>query len=177
MNGPSFYTNRFIKKRPMMVANAVKVLTNEIKKGDAILDIGAGPGVLAGILEGIVQNCFIYGVESNPVFHKNGKELAKRLRRNRYFPVFGDVITNHFNGINPIDVVCFSRSLHELSKDLDERIKVIDKLKKYTKPNAKVIISDPFYITEIHEKPEENAGKISLAREYLQRTLGHSHIP
>src|SRR3989344_1031526 len=109
------YLFKFIAQRPFMVRNAKRVLKSHIPAGSYVLDVGAGPGVLASMLEEITNNCVIYGIEINPSFHLYGADLAKRLKNNKYVPINEDIkkmYSPNPNRIEPVYIVCFMRSLH-----------------------------------------------------------------
>ena len=170
----SSYLQHFLRERPEMRQQTTEILNVEIEDGMSVLDIGAGPGVLFQLLDQQRQDCVVYGLERNPDFHAYGEMLSRVSSRNRYVPIFGDA-RNYTTSFLPVDVLCFLRSFHELSPLLEERIRTVELLKQFTKPEAKVIITDPFYTEEAYRNPEMYQSAIAAAQGYLQRTFGHSH--
>ena len=177
------YLARFVEPNRVFYDEVKKRLSERVGKSlsEIILDIGAGPGVVARLLDEADLMGHVVGWEPSNL-HKQGVELQQKLDKERrgvvYTPFQGDFRAALSNMIDmgwQYDAITFVRSAHEIaeSSSRDSFFRQLQLASGFVKPGGMILVADPMYTLEASSNPEI----IRSVREIQQRTLGHSHIP
>lgn len=153
--------------------------------GGCIIDIGAGPGVGASLLDALDMPAAVHGLEPSDT-HDDGVQFAERLRGKgsmvAYHPHRGGIadISNLALEQGSADALLFIRCLHEIAGSLGGKEHLAASLGvagMYLKPQGKIIVGEPQYRMDITLHPGQHEELLRCTRAYVAQLIGHSHAP
>tara|TARA_Y100000034_G_scaffold132001_1_gene193972 strand:- start:8676 stop:9452 length:777 start_codon:yes stop_codon:yes gene_type:complete len=181
------YSKKYVEKFREFHTQIGKALRNNLPKSRKLkgLDIGAGPGIGAKILDQLKFNVELYSIEPSKTYLdsvKLSKDLKKKKSSVKYMPKKGGIseIEEKFKlDEESLDFILFLRSLHEvkLSIGLRKLKTEIRSLSSLLKDGGLIIVADPQYSKEINKNPSKYRGLILEIRKLQEKTIGHSHHP
>jgi len=182
------YMEAYIKKFSNFYSAIKKSMKSYlIKKDDLIgLDIGAGPGIGALLLDQANIKCILYGLEPSKT-HGEGKRFANELKGKKssviYEPrkgVIQDLEEKLKIGKESLDFVLILRAIHELRESVGGKLKLKSELKRVTrllKKGGILIVADPQYNEKINKNPLKYREIIDAVKILQKEIIGHSHEP
>lgn len=117
-------------------ANPLNRIAQLIPDGARVLDVGAGNGVLARLLQYQERNCTIDGVEPDPV--------AQRAAQSRYRHLFCGAVDEFVRArgdhdVEQYDVIVMADVMEHIANPMP----ILEQLKELLAPNGKLVISTP----------------------------------
>ncbi len=183
--GEKYWANS-VKGDPGFYSAIERVLELYFGEGVIGLDVGAGPGVGAWMLNKIGVSGEVFSVEPSDNY-KEGELLSKKLKesgsRLKYFPKKGTMAeaAGLFNlKKGSLDFVMFLRAAHEIMLSYDryeDFVRDFEETCALVKKGGMVVLADPQYSDFVNSDSEEYGEVIKEIRKYKEKTLGHSHGP
>lgn len=142
------------------------------------LDIGAGPGIGALLIEKIKFKTKLVGFEPSKT-SLDGKRLAEEFSKKdahiKYIAKKGNISEIKVSKTNPLDYLLILRASHEIAESLggkDKFFKEISRIISGLKNKGILIIAEPQY-------SKNNVSKeiIKKVQEYQMKNISHCHVP
>lgn len=182
------YWENFVKRDIKFYDSISKILKKHLVKKSNIdgLDVGAGPGMGAWILDRLEIKGKLYSVEPSENY-KEGEKFADSLLKSKskliYLPKKGEMSEsiNIFNlKSESLDYILFLRAAHEIMlsyKNYKNFANDFQKVCNLVKKGGIIVLADPQYSEFVNDNPKKYFYVIREIRKYKEKTLGHSHIP
>lgn len=139
------------------------------------IDIGAGPGIGAKILDKLNFKTKLIGYEPSELY-LDGEKISKELNSNiKYISIKGGIKEIQNLDKEEYDYILILRAAHEIVGSLKNKNKFfieVERILKNLKKDGVLIIADPEYF-------ENNVSQDMIKRiqEYQLEHIGHCHIP
>jgi len=150
---------KFEEMFPESYVSLKKIVSRLILDGKTILDVGAGEGAVARVIDKNRTDCQVVCLEPNTAAYN--RLMSKTLKNNSLIGKNVD-IKHYLDSPHKVsaDITIFHRSLHHIAMPLKELFKAL---------SGTLIIGDPYFPPEVSEE------EFNLEMEELQRKSGHSH--
>jgi len=143
------------------------------------MDIGAGPGVGAKLLDDLNIKTIIYGYEPSET-SADGTVFAEELRLKNstveYRPIHCGMEKIQTPENDSLDYILALRTAHEIAESMNSRDKFFNELCRLLgglKKQGSIIIAEPQFSDSFASQPE----MLKLIQAYKQEKIGHSHVP
>jgi len=135
-----------------------RMVSRFIQDGKTILDVGAGDGAVARVIERVRTGCQIICLEPDKVAYT--ALLTNSLRNNSLVGQNIDIQQYLKSSPSKTDYVIFHRTLHHLDISLNELFNLI---------KGTLVIGDPYFPNSVSQ------AEFALEMENLHNRSGHSH--
>lgn len=168
------YVNTFAKRISIMHELVKDVLSDHIRKGDEIIDIGGGPGMGARIIDELGIKATVTNIEPSATIHD-----VPQLSFVKYIPLkmtFKEALNTHMP--YKADCLLLVSSEHEIAlcnggTALENKKEFFHDLKAFIRKNVKkngcLVIGFPDY------RKGASGEEITRQRRFTESQVGHSH--
>ena len=173
-----YITNYFNKDREFyntIKKHIARAISNKSTLG---IDIGAGPGIGAKLLENLNLNTKLIGFEPSKTW-EDGKKLSKRLikekKATRYIAKKGGIQNIRTPTKNLLDYILILRASHEIAESLGGKRRFFIEVLRIMyglKESGFLIIGEPQY-----SRRRISQKIIKKVQQYQEENIGHYHIP
>lgn len=179
------YWKRFVEPNSTFYEVVQDRLARQLRgKRAYVLDVGAGPGVVARLLDEANIPANVAGCEPSGL-HTQGVRLQAYFREKlsciKYDPfncnlaeIIGTLGKCAERG-DLYDAITLIRSAHEIAESCsrEKLFSQLESVLEYMTADGALIVGDPVYTSEAASRPEV----ISAVRQIQEKTIGHSHVP
>jgi SAM-dependent methyltransferase len=186
--GGKKYMEAYIKKFTNFYSKIEDIMGEYLIKNEKLigLDLGAGPGIGALLLDKQKINCTLYGLEPSKT-SEEGSKFANQLKKDGSSVcykakrgVIQDLEKEFEIKEESLDFILILRTIHEIRESVGGEIELKSQLKdiaKLLKKNGILIVADPQYNQKINSNPEKYREIINEMKILQKKTIGHSHEP
>lgn len=174
------YRKKYFERDKEFYEEIKEHLWNALGKRKTVgIDIGAGPGISAIILNKLRINTTLTGYEPSKTSNE-GRKISKELifskSPTKYLAIKKSIQEIKTPIEDSLDYILILRAAHEIAESLGSKDTFFTEIKRLLKGLKKlgiVLIADQQYAKEFRDDKEI----IHKVQKYQEQSIGHSHVP